>query len=179
MNTQQIRDILETDVFVRRIPIVKVLACDQLPTHLIHNKPAAFIINTDPISLPGQHWVSLFRNSIGEFTYFDSFGIRPLNSEILRFIENNSNRPFLYNSRVLQDIRSDTCGLYAIYFIMIKARGGSLQRFLLPFQTTGRKQYINDRIIKRLTHRWMYTHNPPHPRLTNSWLDTHRHLRHS
>lgn len=136
----------------------------------MRNKPAAFIINTDPISLPGTHWVGLFYNNVGEFTYFDSFGFGPRNSEILSFIRNNSNRPFLYNTRVLQDVLSDTCGLYAIYFIMIKACGGSLERVLLPFQTTGRKQHINDRIVKRLTHRWVYparirltlTHQPPH-----------------
>lgn len=157
MNSQQIRDILEGDIFVRRIPFVRVLARDQLPTQMERTRPAAFIINTDPITLPGSHWVGLYYNGVGEFTYFDSFGFGPLNSEIVYFIENNSNRPFLYKPCVLQDIPSDTCGLYAIYFIMIKARGGSLSRVLLPFQTSGRRQHINDRIIIRLTHQWIYT----------------------
>ena len=67
MNTQQIKRILRADVRIRRIPLVKVLARDQLPTRIDKSRCAAFVINTDPICMPGSHWVALYYDGFGRF----------------------------------------------------------------------------------------------------------------
>lgn len=149
MNTNQIKRILLADVFVRRAHIVRVLPRDYLPTYIDRQKVAVFIINTDTSDRPGSHWIGLFYDGVGRFHYFDSFGLPPLHRDIVTFIEHNSSTPFLYNSRTLQDVLSDTCGLYAIYFILIKCRGGTMQRVLIPF-TSSHRQFVNDRVIWRL-----------------------------
>ena len=150
MNSDQILKVLLSDLLVRRVPSVKVLACDQLPDHINPTKTAAFVINTDPISLPGEHWVALFYNGLGRFYYMDSYGLPPLNDYIVTFIKAHSTRPYVYNPRALQHIINSTCGLYCIYFVLIKARGGTMKHFHTPFTGTYH-QYVNDMIIQRLT----------------------------
>ena len=151
MNTRDLQSILASDSFVQRTALFAVLACDQLPTRLDRTKQAAFIINLDSSADAGSHWVGLFFDGLSQFTYFDSFGLPPRQPSIKTFIKNNSNRPLVYNSRVLQDILTNSCGLYAVYFVLLKARGASLNVILRPFSTSPNRQYINDRLISRLT----------------------------
>ena len=151
MNTRDLQSILASDSFVQRTALFAVLACDQLPTRLDRTKQAAFIINLDSSADAGSHWVGLFFDGLSQFTYFDSFGLPPRQPSIKTFIKNNSNRPLVYNSRVLQDILTNSCGLYAVYFVLLKARGASLNVILHPFSTSPNRQYINDRLISRLT----------------------------
>ena len=148
MNTDQIQRILDSDICVSRIG-AKVLACDQLPTYIDRSRRAAFVINTDPSDMPGSHWVGLYYDAAYRFEYFDSFGLQPVHAQIVSFIRRNSNRPLLFNSRHLQDTVSAVCGLYCIYFLLVKCRGGSMQRVLYPFSSSTR-QWQNDRIIYRL-----------------------------
>jgi hypothetical protein len=154
MNTVQIFKVLLSDIYVRRASIVRVLAHDQLPNHIALTKTAAFVVNTDPSDQPGSHWVALYYNGLGQFEYFDSFGLPVLHGDILSFVERNSNKPLVYNTRTLQDVLSNTCALYAIYFLLIKVRGGTMRRVLLPFGA-GHRQRINDRIIYRLVKPWL------------------------
>jgi hypothetical protein len=151
MNTRELQSILAADLFVQRTNLFGVVACDQLPTRIDRTKQAAFIINLDSSKDEGSHWVGLFFNGLSQFTYFDSFGLPPREPAILAFIKNNSNRPFVYNSRVLQDIVTNSCGLYAVYFVLKKVRGASLKLILHPFSPSPARQYINDRLISRLT----------------------------
>jgi hypothetical protein len=150
MNTKELHTILAADVFVQRTSFFSVLACDQLPPRIDRTKRAAFIINLDLSTDKGSHWVGLFFNGLSQFTYFDSLGLPPLQRHILSFIKNNSDRRLIYNTRALQDILSNSCGLYALYFVLLKARGASLNCILRPFSTSSNRQYINDRIISRL-----------------------------
>lgn len=151
MNTQEILEILLTDSFVRRSG-VKVLARDQLPPRINRYKAAAFVVNVDPSWRPGSHWIGLYYNGLGSFEYFDSFGLPPFHADIVKFIERNSDRPCIYNPRPLQDILISTCGLFVIYFILIKCRGGSMRRVLAPFTT---RQHVNDRLVWRLLRPWI------------------------
>ena len=151
MNTKELQNALAADLFVQRTALFAVLACDQLPARIDRTKQAAFIINLDSSADAGSHWVGLYFDGLSQFTYFDSFGLPPRQQSIKTFIKNNSNRPLVYNSRVLQDILTNSCGLYALYFVLKKARGATLNVILHPFSTLPNRQYINDRIISRLT----------------------------
>ena len=157
MNTREIKAILTADPYLRRLSLVDVCARDELPTCIEPRKAAAFIVNTDKHTETGTHWVGVYIDTFTQCTYFDSFGISPYHSEILNFINKVSNKPIIYNSRMLQDVASTSCGLYAIYFLLMKARGRSLSQVIHRFLATN-QQYKNDRIVSRiiqeyLTHR--------------------------
>lgn len=53
-----------------------VYAADTLPRRL-HKRPALIICNTDPITLPGQHWVAFHVSRNGHGEYWDSYGGKP------------------------------------------------------------------------------------------------------
>ena len=91
-------------------------------------------------------WVSLSISILLDYQFWFA--------DISRFVERNSNKPLVYNTRTLQDVLSNTCALYVIYFLLIKIRGGTMRRVLLPFGS-GHRQRINDRIIYRLVKPWL------------------------
>ena len=74
MNTLQIERLLKKDLKSKTI-FKKVCALDQLgrPTF-----PSAYVINSDPSSEPGGHWVAVYFDKHGRGKYFDSYGLRYL-----------------------------------------------------------------------------------------------------
>lgn len=157
MDTQQLRQLLMSDLFVRRLPLVNVCARDHLPRHIDRTQPAALIVNTDTSAYSGSHWIALYFNGLGQFEYFDSFGLPPLHADIIHFIQRNSDRSPVYNTRMLQDINNTTCGLYALYFLLMKCRGSSMSRILQRF---GHRQHVNDRLVFRLVTPWLKKTSP-------------------
>ena len=73
MNTLQIERLLKKDLKSKTI-FKKVCALDQLekPTF-----PSAYVINSDPSSKPGEHWVAVYFDKRGRGEYFDSYGLPP------------------------------------------------------------------------------------------------------
>ena len=73
MNTLQIERLLKKDLKSKTI-FKKVCALDQLekPTF-----PSAYVINSDPSSEPGEHWVAVYFDKRGRGEYFDSYGLPP------------------------------------------------------------------------------------------------------
>ena len=71
MNTLQIERLLKKDLKSKTI-FKKVCALDQLekPTF-----PSAYVINSDPSSKPGEHWVAVYFDKRGRGEYFDSYGL--------------------------------------------------------------------------------------------------------
>lgn len=67
--------------FVHREPILnrfvkRVYASNTLP-EVVTPYPSAFIINTQPLPFPGEHWVAVFIHSSSEADFFDSLGKPP------------------------------------------------------------------------------------------------------
>ena len=86
MNTLEIEELLSgMDSFWG------VFALDLIPAVAFY-KPGLFVVNTDPISLPGQHWVAILVDDTSEF--FDSLGREPsyYDEKIEHFLINNSTR---------------------------------------------------------------------------------------
>ena len=48
-----------------------VFSRDELP-HSFTRYPSAYVANTDPRSLPGQHWVAFYHLSPTHLEFFDS-----------------------------------------------------------------------------------------------------------
>ena len=63
-----------------------VYSRDNLPNKI---KDGAYVINLNKYSDIGTHWVALYINN-KTATYFDSFGIEPIPTEIIKFINNKN-----------------------------------------------------------------------------------------
>ena len=72
MNTSQLERYMLNDPYIQEY-YGGVVAVDQLPMRV--NKPTIFIVNCDPIALPGSHWVVVYVDTICE--HFDSAGFKP------------------------------------------------------------------------------------------------------
>lgn len=125
---------------------VGTMGCDQLPTTPERVEPRAYIVNTDPSHLPGEHWLGIWtENDTCEI--MESYGVP------LTYFENidplimwlNQWPKLRRNEQMVQSIQSAGCGDYALVYLMCKARGYSLNDFLSPFSKTD--FVMNDDII--------------------------------
>ena len=89
-----------------------VFAADKIP-HFIPPF-CCFIMNTDRQGLEGEHWVCIFCKGGMKF-YFDSYDGNEIygNENWRQFLSKEWNR----NNIVLQQLDSDVCGDYCIYFL--------------------------------------------------------------
>ena len=69
MNTIQIERFLKKDPDARKI-FKKPCARNQLK-HVTY--PSAYVINTHPSSLHGEHWIAMYFDENGKGEYFDSY----------------------------------------------------------------------------------------------------------
>lgn len=90
-----------------------VFASDQLeyPTKL----PASLIVNVEPSSKSGSHWISLYIAHNGDAIYFDSLAQPPLEnaSRLFRIVERNRTP--------VQSVFSSVCGELCMLFIFLKS----------------------------------------------------------
>ena len=120
-----------------------VYASDRLPLNC-GSGTSAMVVNLDPHNKPGSHWVAIYiNNNVGE--YFDSYGLPPLNPNILNFLKTNC-RLWLYNVKSIQNETSRVCGHYCIWFLSQKAAGKSLAQIQGQF---GENTRTNDREVSR------------------------------
>ena len=103
-----------------------------------------FIVNTDPASKPGSHWVAVYTGDSPEFS--DSLGQSPstYGKEFQLFLLQHGSR-YIYNSKRLQNISSDICGQYCIYYILLREMGYSMGQVAKSFTNDLR---MNDEIVK-------------------------------
>lgn len=107
-----------------------------------NKKCLGMIINTDPLPLSGQHWITLFidlRNKISEIKFFDSLGKLP-QKEIKDYINHikkqlNGKVIISYNKTKYQK-RGNQCGIYGIHFIQKSIENDLNKRVF--------KKYFND-----------------------------------
>jgi hypothetical protein len=130
MNTLELIHTLTKYSFTRNT-FCGVYAIDELPQKRFH-RPCSFIVNTDDSSKPGQHWFGIFLPKFGSIEYFDSFGVKPINEEILNFFKMNGNK-WIYNNIHIQSDSSETCGKFCVLFLCYRSRGMSFKNFLNLF----------------------------------------------
>ena len=107
MKGSTIESLLKKDPVTRRC-FIHVLAADQLPNKL---KVGLYILNTDPIDSPGQHWTVFYKPNRGPVEFFDSFGHPP------QYYHRHW-KAKIYNRKQLQAPNSTVCGLYCVYFAL-------------------------------------------------------------
>ena len=69
---------IEVEKFLKRDVVTRkcyrgILAADQLPKQF---KPGLYVVNTDPKSKPGQHWVVFYKTQT-HLEFFDLLGHKP------------------------------------------------------------------------------------------------------
>lgn len=103
------------------LPLIGVFSKDKLPRV---RREGAYIINLqdandeDGNPLPGTHWTAFYIEK-GHAVYFDSFGVIAPQSvqDYLR-----PYRPWLFSEKHIQNIQSEICGYYVLYFIWFMHR---------------------------------------------------------
>lgn len=122
-----------------------VFPCDALPSVTNYKLPFGLIVNTDPASEPGEHWLAIFVNENNHAEIFDSFGKPPDNRYIIDFIENNFNSS-CYNTVRVQHDSSAKCGQFAIGYLKSRLNGFSSEEFISIFNRDNLLE--NDKFIE-------------------------------
>ncbi len=148
MNNLQLQCAIESSAVSRRFNI-GVYAADQLP-YRVMDYPQGFIINNQTSRQMGKHWIAIWLDSPNYGDFFDSFGKRPnhYGKQFQDFLQRNVEH-YQYNNRVFQSDDSVTCGLYALYYIMLKARGYSLKRIQNSLTSN---TMLNDNLMYTFAH---------------------------
>jgi hypothetical protein len=139
MDTQQLAEYMQNDEYISKM-FGSVLARDQLPLD-IENKKLLYIVNLDPISKPGTHWIAIFMNG-NKSEYFDSLGNTP-HDDFVKFMLTKSNS-FNFNRIAVQDSYSSYCGLYCLFYCYFKSRGYSFKQILDMFTSN---TFVNNVLV--------------------------------
>ena len=103
MYTYEIQYVLDPGIWIKNLQ-AKICAKDQLPRqNPSHVK--AYIVNTERSNKAGEHWLAVIFNNNGNVLYFDSYGLAPLETEIINFLNNHSSS-WRYNRQRLQSLQS-------------------------------------------------------------------------
>lgn len=90
-------------------------ALDQIPDDKHFKINHSIIFNLDKADQIGSHWLALVRLSQKDFDLFDSQGVKFENLKpFLKF----KNASFNFNSEAFQMSSTNSCGLFASYFII-------------------------------------------------------------
>ena len=148
MNSFQLKRVLETDVMTKHA-FQGVYASDQLkqiPTP--STLPATYVINEDPTSKLGTHWVALYVDHYGYAEYFDSYGLKPIAS-IAKFINRISDSMSSQNQLQLQSFQTQTCGPFCIFYLIQRHQGYTLDKMIRTFFTSHRSRLLmNDYLVR-------------------------------
>ena len=147
MNTFQLEQLCTSHPKLKR-HFKGVFASNELPK-FVSSYPAAFILNTQPRSKSGEHWVAIFLNAKYNGEYFDSYGFPPMNQNVIRFLKRNTAK-WTYSKKVLQNPISLMCGGFCIYFLVKKSQGQSLRYILSTFKNNAVE---NDNKVNRFLKR--------------------------
>ena len=104
---------------------------DMLPRSVTQS--GLVIINADPHTEKGTHWLAVHCLSKSSSAYFfDSYGIVPLVPDVAAFIRRNCT-VWDYNRRQLRGLTSNICGKYCCVFALYMDRGFTAKQFVGQF----------------------------------------------
>ena len=129
LKSLEIRKLLLRDYNSKQI-FKGVLSRDQLLSKVKY--PSAYVVNTKPLSHPGEHWFAIYYNEDKEATFFDSYGQHPSYYKMVPYL-NKTSVSWTFNNTQIQGILSSTCGYYCIYFILLMSRGLCLEHIAKEF----------------------------------------------
>jgi hypothetical protein len=122
METHQLEKAMKNDPCLSRSTHLGVLSADELS---LIKRPGAYIINTDPSHLSGQHWLAMYIGRNGSVEVFDSLGYHPNHYPFLRMYLKG--KTFTHNSKRWQKSGTITCGQFCLFYLYHKCRGWTLK----------------------------------------------------
>jgi hypothetical protein len=127
MNTSQIRYILSRDQCTKKT-FAGVFPANFIGKIRDDKCPAAYIFNTDPDWMPGQHWIAIYKRCHGEpLEYFDSYGLKPFPAFAPHLEDAVRSR------RRIQGLLTTCCGQYCIFYVLMRCRGYSMKQIVDMF----------------------------------------------
>ena len=123
MESHQLEKAIHFDPCLSTLRHTAILAADELS---LVETPGAYIVNTDPRNLPGQHWIALYVSANGTIEVFDPLGYHPRR---YLFLENYlRGRRFTYNGKRWQQRGTSTCGQHCLFYLYHICRGWTLSQ---------------------------------------------------
>ena len=120
----------------KKVPyFMGVYPSDLLPfDNLVKYKKFSLIINLDPHTKLGSHYVALFINKYlnNKVIYFDPFGKNLTNKNIINFVK-KINKNYIFSKKKIQHDISDYCGLFCLAFCVYIYKDKPLYIFLDMF----------------------------------------------
>jgi len=113
MNNSQIDELIKTNTYLGSFPY------DEIPK--VPDNDFSLVVNTESSTEPGEHWIAIVRKQT-KLYFFDTYG-RTLNDATLNMGFVKAIKMLVAGSRIrfntkwLQQIMSNVCGDYCIYFI--------------------------------------------------------------
>ena len=145
MDGQDIYKIIKKDSKLRK-HFMGVYPFESLPVKKMVEKQC-FIFNNNISSVKREgHWLALHKTNEQTIEFYDSFGFPPEFYGLIKKYPVLKNYTMVYHNKDLQPIASETCGLYCIYFISMRARGHKFTNILSGFS---QNKEINDNIVKK------------------------------
>ena len=145
MNTRSLSEICRGDAEISRV-FEGVFPSDCLPSRL--PCPSAFIVNTDPKSKPGKHWIAFYVDQDYLGDHLDSFGRHPIPT-VEKYLDDKCIE-WQYSVKQLQSPLTTTCGQYCIYFLHQRCRGKSMETILKRFSDD---YASNDQFVKNFVNK--------------------------
>ena len=142
MNTEELWKCVKQDELLRRY-CTGIYACDTVPKKF-NNLPACYIMNTDPITQPGKHWVAIYLSPYGKHEFFDSYGRRQ--GTVASSKQPTLGTIWLENATELQGPLSATCGQYCLYYLSERCGGRQMSEIVSDFSCT-QDRIENDELI--------------------------------
>ena len=170
MNTSQLIQVIQHDQQSRN-KFCGVYSSDLLPSN-IDRYPCGIIVNTDPHTEKGSHWLALYFPTKERGEFFDSYGKRPAfyNKNFELFLNTHS-KSWTYNHRCLQGLFSSTCGQFCLYFVMNRNRGKPFNKIINSFS---KNTTFNDHRVTVFVHRYLNFVKPKkHDKKTNQIAVSH------
>ena len=135
----------------------------------VTQRPVGYVVNTDPSSRDGKHWVCFYfpREEEHVVEFYDSYGLPPAAysrhfSGFLARQRRHDERVVLRRSDVdAQDLLSAVCGYYALGYVYMRCVVGlSMPAIVRRFPTASKRSndrriahYVNERLPKPVRHR--------------------------
>ena len=127
MDELEIKRILTKCLKNSGVKFLGVFPSDHIPctNEILSHTPACYVVNSDPCTEPGTHWVAFFHPSATHVEFFDSFGKPPSHYRLLV----PSNLVLTHNHVKLQSDTTESCGKWCIIFLHRRAEVSSLSSF--------------------------------------------------
>ena len=123
-----------------------VVSPDTLPARSARGRHL-FVCNSQDSHLPGEHWFVIYLDGNGLGECFDSFGADPgiYDDRYEAFLRDRC-REWTYNTVPFQNLDSNVCGYYAVFYCLCKSNGHPIGDVLLTMFLAG-DDGIKDSVI--------------------------------